>query len=433
MVRSGELPVRLLALHYGADLVWGASSAAPSPILPHGSPTRTGLLTLPNPGPETVDHSLIGATRRVNPRTRMIEYTRQPSHAHSPANQHANPESVIYRLDPERERGRLVFQLGTADPERAVAAARVVAADVAGIDVNAGCPKPFSLSGGMGAALLRTPDRLAAILEALVREVTPAFGVGISVKIRLLETAPETEALVRRLVRTGITGLTVHCRTTPMRPREPAIRGQLRMIAAVCREAGVACVMNGDVEDRDQAEDLVREYGVDGAMIATAAERNPSCFRPRRLGGLAPWEEVAERYMRFALEAENRIANTKFSLTHIIPGRAPVYRTLSQCRSYVSCVEALGYKDLVEKARETDRVLGLGEFEVKPPPKQKAKQQAKADDHQQASRKRKREEDEAEGESATKADETSEASEPAPPPPPPPAPPSATTATSVAV
>ena len=27
MVRSGELPSRLLALHYGADLVWGMQSA----------------------------------------------------------------------------------------------------------------------------------------------------------------------------------------------------------------------------------------------------------------------------------------------------------------------------------------------------------------------------------------------------------------------
>lgn len=27
MVRSGELPSRLLALHYGADLVWGALGA----------------------------------------------------------------------------------------------------------------------------------------------------------------------------------------------------------------------------------------------------------------------------------------------------------------------------------------------------------------------------------------------------------------------
>lgn len=36
MVRSGELPSRLLALHYGADLVWGTSS--PSPSI-HSGPT----------------------------------------------------------------------------------------------------------------------------------------------------------------------------------------------------------------------------------------------------------------------------------------------------------------------------------------------------------------------------------------------------------
>lgn len=29
MVRSGELPSRLLALHYGADLVWGMSFLLP--------------------------------------------------------------------------------------------------------------------------------------------------------------------------------------------------------------------------------------------------------------------------------------------------------------------------------------------------------------------------------------------------------------------
>lgn len=31
MVRSGELPSRLLALHYGADLVWGQSHCASRP------------------------------------------------------------------------------------------------------------------------------------------------------------------------------------------------------------------------------------------------------------------------------------------------------------------------------------------------------------------------------------------------------------------
>lgn len=32
MVRSGELPSRLLALHYGADLVWGQCHCAPQSL-----------------------------------------------------------------------------------------------------------------------------------------------------------------------------------------------------------------------------------------------------------------------------------------------------------------------------------------------------------------------------------------------------------------
>lgn len=265
-------------------------------------------------------------------------------------------ESVIYRIDPAREAGRLIFQLGTSDPARAVEAARQVAGDVAGIDVNAGCPKPFSTSGGMGAALLRTPDRLCAILEALVGA---DFGVGVSVKIRILETAAETEALVRRLVATGITGLTVHCRTTPMRPRERAIRGQLRMIADVCREAGVACLMNGDVEDRDQAKALVEEYGADGAMIATAAEKNPSCFRAAAEGGLAPWEEVVEKYLAYAMEAENKFSNSKFSLAQLIPGKMAKYYQLSPCKTYEATCETLRVENLLEMARGVDARLGL--------------------------------------------------------------------------
>ncbi|KAI0543134.1 dihydrouridine synthase [Xylaria digitata] len=330
MVRSGELPSRLLALHYGADLVWG---------------------------PETVDRSMIGTTRRYNPKTKTIEWTRKPSQGHQGPPDADVKDSIIYRLHPEKEAGKLIFQIGTSNPDLAVQAARLVAADVAGIDVNAGCPKPFSTHDGMGAALLKTPDKLCAILEALVANIVPEFEISISVKIRILETAEETEALVRRLVATGITSLTVHCRTTPMRPRERAIRGQLRMIANVCHEAGVACVMNGDVENRDQAQRLMQEFGVDGAMIATQAEKNSSCFQAKTDGGLLPWTDVVRQYIRFALEVENKFGNTKYMLTQMIPGKAPVYRDISACRSYTKICEMLGYDDLMDTARDVD--LGL--------------------------------------------------------------------------
>lgn len=283
-------------------------------------------------------------------------------------------ESVIYRLDPAREHKKLIFQLGTASPVLAVQAARLVAADVAGIDVNAGCPKPFSTSGGMGAALLQTPDTLCAILEALVKEIAAEFEIGISVKIRLLETPERTEALVRRLVRTGITALTVHCRTTPMRPRERAIREQLRMIGGLCREAGVACVMNGDVENRDQAMELIREYGVDGAMIATAAETNSSVFRAEKDGGKAPWRTLVEQYIRFACEVENRWGNTKYLLGQMIPGRDPVYAKMNKCRSYGELVAALEMENLRVLAAAVDERLEL------PPGLTKAQKRAKGRD-----------------------------------------------------
>ena len=333
MVRSGELPSRLLALKYGADLAWG---------------------------PETIDRSMIGTNKHFNPITSTIDFTRLPSNSSRPQPA-VQKENLIYRLHPTREKGKLIFQIGTASPETAVEAAKLVAEDVAGIDVNAGCPKPFSTSGGMGAALLQEPEKLAAILTALVKEVGEVYEIGISVKIRLLETPEKTEALVRKLCRTGITGLTVHCRTTPMRPRERAIRDQLRMIADICREEGVASLMNGDVRNRDEALRLAQEYGVDGAMIATAAEANSSCFRTQEGGGLLPWKEVVTEYMRNALEVENKWGNTKFLLSQLMPGKAEVHKRVAGCHGYRQVCEVLELDDMIELAKDVDERLGIDE------------------------------------------------------------------------
>lgn len=338
MVRSGECPSRLLALKYGADLVWG---------------------------PETIDKALIGTTRRENPVTKAVDFTRISSNgAKNPTLHPDQRESVIYRLHPEREGKKLIYQIGTANPETAVEAAKLIAKDVAGIDVNAGCPKPFSTSGGMGAALLKTPDKLCSILRALVQEVGIPFEIGISVKIRILDTPEETQDLVRKLCQTGIHGLTVHCRTTPMRPREAAIRDErLHVVRQTCHEAGVSCLINGDVASRDDAMKLIEQYGVDGAMIATAAETNPSVFRAEEAGGKAPWEQVVQEYVQTALEVENRFGNTKYLLGQMIPGKAGAYKKMMAAKSYTGIVEALGYSDLVNIAKEIDQRLEIGAFE----------------------------------------------------------------------
>lgn len=75
--------------------------------------------------------------------------------------------TVVFRTC-ATERNRVVLQIGTADADRALKVGLKVQDDIAGIDINMGCPKEFSVKGGMGVALLAKPDTAKAILRQLV-------------------------------------------------------------------------------------------------------------------------------------------------------------------------------------------------------------------------------------------------------------------------
>ena len=85
---------------------------------------------------------------------------------HLPLSQHwcRCPQTECRRVCPELERGRLVYQIGTADPALALAAAQTVQRDVSCIDLNMGCPKKFSVQVRVAcpwihrAASYNTPD-----------------------------------------------------------------------------------------------------------------------------------------------------------------------------------------------------------------------------------------------------------------------------------
>eukprot|EP00914_Ancora_sagittata_P018006 GHVO01035544.1.p1 GENE.GHVO01035544.1~~GHVO01035544.1.p1 ORF type:complete len:248 (+),score=14.26 GHVO01035544.1:3-746(+) len=237
MVRSGALPTRLFALKHGARLVWG---------------------------PEIVDKAVLHAERVIDPVTGVISYN--------------GKSKAMFTIHPI-EKPYSTFQLGSADPDLAVQAAKTVMQDVSGIDLNCGCPKPFSTHSGMGAALLSNPDLLCSILTALRRELPPH--ISISAKIRLLPTQEETLKLVERVVGTGINCLTVHCRTRNMR-RERALVARLKEIVDFVRGLGrdVAVIENGDCVGYEDARRIIALTGADSVMIATAAETNPTVFSP---------------------------------------------------------------------------------------------------------------------------------------------------------
>ena len=181
------------------------------------------------------------------------------------------------------EKPYLIYQIGSSDPDLAVQAAKTVVQDVSGIELNCGCPKPFSTHSGMGAALLTNPDLLCSILTALRRELPPH--ITVTAKIRLLPSQEDTLKLVERIVNTDISALTVHCRTRSMRDKDRAVIERLREIVDFVERMGkgIAVIENGDTKDWTHAKGVREITGAHSVMIARGAEANPSCFSPNPL------------------------------------------------------------------------------------------------------------------------------------------------------
>ncbi|KAM0751291.1 FMN-linked oxidoreductase [Meredithblackwellia eburnea MCA 4105] len=309
MVRIGTLPTRLLSLEYGAELVWG---------------------------PEIVDKAIIGTNRVIDEQTGTIQYLKN--------------NRSIWECHP-LEKERLIFQLGSADPDLAVQAALLVQDDVAGIGLNCGCPKPFSISGGMGAALLKVPDKLCEILRRLVSSTK----VPIDVKIRLLPSQPDTLTLVSRLIGTGVSNLTVHCRTQDMRSSEPALLHRLREIVDLVKKErpGLPVVANGDCFAEKDRERIMEITGVSSIMIARGAEMNPSCFNPS--GMEDPSTVIIPQLLKVALATSNNFQNTKYILNSMnltsSPSPAPkdrraeIKQKLNKAKTYGDALEIFGLKE----------------------------------------------------------------------------------------
>lgn len=234
------MPTRLFALKHGAKLVWG---------------------------PEIVDKAVLHTKRQVDRESKPHIVSDPLIDLDGPAVtgvvSFVGVSKPIFTTHPI-EKPFLIYQMGSADPELAVQAARMVMNDVSGIDLNCGCPKPFSTHAGMGAALLTNPDLLCSILTALRQALPPE--ISVSAKIRLLPNQEDTYKLIERIVNTGISCLTVHCRTRNMRPRERALIERMNGIVKFVEGLGkdVAIIQNGDCTGY---EDAKRIRGITGACI----------------------------------------------------------------------------------------------------------------------------------------------------------------------
>ncbi|XP_033613693.1 tRNA-dihydrouridine(20) synthase [NAD(P)+]-like isoform X3 [Fukomys damarensis] len=335
MVRVGTLPMRLLALDYGADIVYCE---------------------------ELIDLKMLQCKRVVNELLSTIDFV-------------APDDRVVFRTC-AKEQNRVVFQMGTSDAERALAVARLVENDVAGIDVNMGCPKEYStktgchyvaqavlecndptalaslvleLQGGMGAALLSDPDKIEKILSTLVRGTRRP----VTCKIRILPSLEDTLSLVKRIERTGIAAIAVHGRKREERPQHPV---SCEVIKAIAETLSIPVIANGGSHDHIQQHSDIENFrqatAASSVMVARSAMWNPSIFLR---DGLRPLEEVMQKYIRYAVQYDNHYTNTKYCLCQMLREQleSPQGRLLHAAQSSQEICEAFGldtfYKEITQE------------------------------------------------------------------------------------
>lgn len=182
-------------------------------------------------------------------------------------------------------------------PEAMVEAARMAeAAKPDLIDINFGCPVNKIAKRGAGSGMMREPDKMVAITEAIVKNVR----LPVTVKTRLGwdEDSKIIVELAERLQDAGISALTIHGRTRAQMYKGEADWTLIGKVKENPRMK-IPIIGNGDITTPQQAGRAFDTYGVDGIMIGRATFGHPWIFREIRhyldTGEILPPMGVEER------------------------------------------------------------------------------------------------------------------------------------------
>lgn len=172
----------------------------------------------------------------------------------------------------------LAVQIWDNDPETMAKVGRrlVDEYDVSVVDINFGCPvRQVTEKAHSGSYLLRTPERMHAIISRLVEECSPT---PVTAKIRLgcSRDSINCNDIARMVEEAGAAALTVHGRTAADMFRGNADWDRIGEIASHLKK--IPLIGNGDLDSAEKVVAAFERYEVDGVMIARACLGRPWLF-----------------------------------------------------------------------------------------------------------------------------------------------------------
>lgn len=183
-----------------------------------------------------------------------------------------NTEPLIMSDEREQPIGVQIF--GSEPLLMAEQAKRLEERGFSFIDVNMGCPVPKIVNNGEGSALMKNPQLIGEIVDALVN----ACKIPVTIKIRAGFSADNLNAheIAKIAEQAGVSAIAVHGRT-----REQYYQGTANwdIIREVKNSVNVPVIGNGDICSGADVIRIKEETGCDSVMIGRAAKGNPWIFR----------------------------------------------------------------------------------------------------------------------------------------------------------
>jgi tRNA-dihydrouridine synthase C len=193
-------------------------------------------------------------------------------------------QTTLRRAYPEAARGGttrsgvpvMLQLLGGAPGALAETARRAIELGAYGIDLNFGCPAKTVNRHDGGATLLKAPERIERIVDA-VRKAVP-LDRAVSVKVRLgWQSSDEVEAIARAAERGGASWLTVHGRTKLDMYGPPA---DWSAIGRARKAVAITVIANGDLNAPDRLARCAEQSGCTFFMLGRGAMGRPSLLCP---------------------------------------------------------------------------------------------------------------------------------------------------------
>jgi nifR3 family TIM-barrel protein len=194
-------------------------------------------------------------------------------------NETSRLDRSILKAITENETGRPVFAqlIGESIPDLVRTARELCKYEIAGVDLNMGCPAPRIYKKNVGGGLLREPEKVDRILDALRQTLNDR---PFTVKMRVgFENTDNFYKILDLINRHKIDLLSLHGRTV-----KDMYHGEVKydLIAEAVRWVNCPVLANGNIYSAQSAIDILAKTGAAGLMIGRWAIGNPWIFEQIR-------------------------------------------------------------------------------------------------------------------------------------------------------